>query len=127
MKLLQVLMVALLGCVVWQQYAAFMLIQSETSENSDARERGRYQLVQLSAMRRDQFMVDTQTGRLWEVVCTRPGKDVGECEERKLDPVMYSDKMMTQGDNVSPLSSKKAQGLVGRRAQLGEWVTCSAL
>ena len=30
---------------------------------------GRFQLVQLSAMRRDQYLIDTQTGRIWNNVC----------------------------------------------------------
>lgn len=32
---------------------------------------GRYQLVQISQARRDQFLVDTQTGRVWNVVCSK--------------------------------------------------------
>ena len=67
------------------------------------REKGRYQLVQLSDMRRDQFMVDTQTGRLWEVVCVKPGQNVGECDERKLDPVLYRKDLLAQPGDIAPL------------------------
>jgi hypothetical protein len=30
---------------------------------------GRFQLVQLGSMRRDQFLIDTQTGRIWNKTC----------------------------------------------------------
>jgi len=30
---------------------------------------GRYQLIQLSDMRRDQFLLDTQTGKIWSRTC----------------------------------------------------------
>ncbi|MGZ3770049.1 MAG: hypothetical protein ACXVCP_00445 [Bdellovibrio sp.] len=30
---------------------------------------GRFQLIQLSEMRRDQFMIDTQTGKIWSKSC----------------------------------------------------------
>lgn len=31
---------------------------------------GRFQLIQLSEYRRDQYMIDTATGRVWEPVCS---------------------------------------------------------
>lgn len=31
---------------------------------------GRFQLIQLSDFRRDQYLLDTQTGRLWSNVCS---------------------------------------------------------
>lgn len=30
---------------------------------------GRFQLIQLSDMRRDQYMIDTQTGKIWSKGC----------------------------------------------------------
>ncbi len=32
---------------------------------------GRFQLVQISEYRRDQYLVDTQTGRVWVQVCSK--------------------------------------------------------
>lgn len=32
-------------------------------------EGGRFQLIQLGDMRRDQYLLDTQTGKLWTPVC----------------------------------------------------------
>ena len=34
---------------------------------------GRFQLVQLSDMRRDQFIIDTQTGKIWRQICAVGG------------------------------------------------------
>lgn len=39
---------------------------------------GRYQLVQISEYRRDQYLLDTQTGRLWGKVCGK-NDEKGEC------------------------------------------------
>ena len=38
---------------------------------------GRYQIIQISDMRRDQFLIDTETGALWNAVC-HSSKN-GEC------------------------------------------------
>ena len=45
------------------------LIAEEPSSNL-----GRYKLLQLGTMRRDQFLLDTATGRMWTNVCPVPGK-----------------------------------------------------
>lgn len=39
---------------------------------------GRFQLIQLSEMRRDQFLLDTATGKIWNKVCIR--FESGECK-----------------------------------------------
>lgn len=39
---------------------------------------GRYQLVQLGSARRDQYLLDTATGKVWQRLCLVPVKD--ECE-----------------------------------------------
>ncbi len=41
---------------------------------------GRYQLIQLSDMRRDQFLIDTETGKFWSKTCAIPGETAGDCE-----------------------------------------------
>lgn len=43
---------------------------------------GRYVFGQISDFRRDQFLLDTQTGRLWQVV-------VDDKENKKLQPVLF--------------------------------------
>lgn len=55
---------------------------------------GRYVFGQISEYRRDQYMLDTQTGRLWQIV-TRKGKNPDGSESTGdgfsiLDPVPYS-------------------------------------
>lgn len=40
---------------------------------------GRFQLIQLSNMRRDQYMLDTQTGKIWSKVCLVT--HAGNCEK----------------------------------------------
>jgi hypothetical protein len=47
--------------------------KSNTGTNS-----GRFQLIQLSDMRRDQYLLDTQTGKLWTNVCYL--KEGDDCE-----------------------------------------------
>lgn len=41
-------------------------------------EGGRFQIIQLSQFSRDQFMIDTATGRIWQNVCVKAGKN-NEC------------------------------------------------
>ena len=67
---------------------------------------GRFVLGQISSMRRDQFMVDTQTGRLWTIVCTKTGP-AGDCTSQALQPVMYVD---SAGENFSLAPPPPAQG-----------------
>lgn len=67
---------------------------------------GRFVFGQISSMRRDQYMLDTQTGRLWTIV-------VDEKEHTKLQPVPY---VQIMGDEAyAPDSWKDVtdyQGLV---------------
>lgn len=42
---------------------------------------GRFQLIQLSSMRRDQFLLDTQTGKIWSKACyVKTTADVADCD-----------------------------------------------
>lgn len=42
---------------------------------------GRYQLMQLGTMRRDQYLLDTQTGRIWQSTCYYSKSDTGnDCD-----------------------------------------------
>lgn len=45
-----------------------------------ASENGRYVFGQISEMRRDQYMLDTRTGKLWKIVAASIG--VGELKTR---------------------------------------------
>jgi hypothetical protein len=51
-------------------------------EDLTAKSVGRYQLVQLGQMRRDQFLIDTATGRVWNNVCEYNSKphDGSNCD-----------------------------------------------
>jgi len=51
---------------------------------------GRYAMGQLSGARLDQFMLDTATGRIWQVTCMKPGID-GVCNHLALQQVVYLD------------------------------------
>ena len=68
MKPLHIIVIALLGITAWQQYAVPKATQQPIRQTPES-EIGRYQLLELSNMRRDRFMVDTKTGRVWNIVC----------------------------------------------------------
>jgi hypothetical protein len=41
---------------------------------------GRFQVLQISNMRRDQILIDTQTGKMWHYTClVRDSSDASEC------------------------------------------------
>jgi hypothetical protein len=46
--------------------------------NTKSDEQGRFVFKQISDNRRDQFMIDTATGRLWNVVCKKVKDNSGE-------------------------------------------------
>lgn len=57
---------------------------------------GRYVFGQLGAMRADQYMLDTKTGRVWQLICTVPHKDEktkkvspSQCDQTALQAVGY--------------------------------------
>lgn len=56
---------------------------SSGSKHGAATWGGRFQLIQLSEFRRDQFLLDTDTGRMWGIACTKDGKN-GQCEMQSL-------------------------------------------
>lgn len=51
-----------------------------------------YTILQISDMRRDQFVIDKRTGRVWTVVCwdNKQSKDGVSCDERVLQPIRYA-------------------------------------
>jgi hypothetical protein len=73
---------------------ALLLISPSTARDSlapDAHQsvlasaNGRYVFGQISEMRRDQFMLDTQTGRLWQLMLVSTNEEGGN----ELMPVPY--------------------------------------
>jgi hypothetical protein len=50
---------------------------------------GRFVFGQVSDYQRDKYLLDTQTGRMWNIVCIGPEKD-GQCP-RGLEPVIFVD------------------------------------
>lgn len=40
----------------------------------------RFEIVQLGTFRRDQFLLDKETGQIWGKVCLVPGKGGADCE-----------------------------------------------
>lgn len=54
---------------------------------------GRFAFGQISDFRRDQYMLDTQTGRMWQIVCYPVVKDKpidGDNCFKVLEPVLYA-------------------------------------
>lgn len=53
---------------------------------------GRYVFGQISAMRRDQYLLDTQTGRVWQLVCAEKDKnDSSKCNLTAFDAMVFFD------------------------------------
>lgn len=53
---------------------------------------GRYVFGQISESRRDQYLLDTQTGRLWVQACIASNKeDPKQCAQTGLVPVSFTD------------------------------------
>lgn len=52
--------------------AATVHAESATPKNSVLAGSGRYAFGQISDFRRDQYMLDTQTGKLWKIVSHKP-------------------------------------------------------
>lgn len=50
---------------------------------------GRFVFGQLSELRRDQYMLDTKTGRLWQKVIAKVGKPGEETEVSVLEPIYF--------------------------------------
>lgn len=50
---------------------------------------GRYVFGQISSARRDQFMLDTQTGQIWQMVCLHAAQGETPCSRVTLVAVQY--------------------------------------
>lgn len=54
--------------------------------NGSGSKDGRFQIVQISEFRQDQFLIDSQTGRLWRAVCAAPGDGLNQCRYTIWEP-----------------------------------------
>jgi hypothetical protein len=75
-----------------------LLLFSSTSEFAQASSGnvlsapgGRYVFGQISDHRRDQYLLDTQTGRVWVITCAKRESDKISCEMLALEPVIFND------------------------------------
>ena len=69
---------------------AAMLVGSAHSEpGTSLSGNGRYAIGQISSFRSDQYMIDSQTGRLWKINCASLSNNV--CQKEVLVPVVYMD------------------------------------
>lgn len=68
---------------------------------------GRFQLIQLGEYRRDQFLIDTETGRIWNSICVvtgspDPKKASSECQGTLAWEEMYVENLHTLKAGPSP-------------------------
>lgn len=78
--------------------------------NNNSTGNGRFQLIQLSSMRQDQFMIDTRTGKIWQRTCL--GND-GQCaleawQLMEIEGITHSEKSIL--DEAQFLSKKAKLG-----------------
>jgi hypothetical protein len=81
MKIFALLLVLLIGAPASAQ-------KSSTLSHPD----GRFVFGQISDARRDQFMLDTATGRLWQITCMQVDEKktgMDQCGWTALAPVVY--------------------------------------
>ena len=83
--------VAALAFAVLTTASALAQQQKEPSGRVLSSANGRYVFGQVSEYRRDQYMLDTQTGRLWKIVSAKSkGADGSETSYEVLEWVPYS-------------------------------------
>ena len=73
-------------------FCALLFSASAVADAKLATINGRYVFAQISNMRRDQYLLDTQTGKLWRVVCIEEDpKTPSECGRSVMMPVEFTD------------------------------------
>lgn len=50
---------------------------------------GRFVFGQISEYRRDQYLLDTHTGRVWQVACQKKDENTKQCELSVLSPMLF--------------------------------------
>jgi hypothetical protein len=72
-----------------------------TNSSGNTNSSGRFQVVQLSQMRKDQILIDTQTGKMWKYTCFKTSAD--GCSVEAWAPEMIID-INTSYEKVFKLS-----------------------
>jgi hypothetical protein len=74
-------------------FAMPALAQSATTNKGEvlAAHGGRFVFGQVSELGRDKFLLDTQTGRLWRLVCLKSDEPGKGCKAEVLDAIPYYD------------------------------------
>lgn len=77
--------------------------QSQSAGGSVMAGPGRFVLGQLSGFRRDQYLLDTQTGRVWILSCLKPNeKDSNSCDVPALVASVFVDATGNVGGYLPP-------------------------
>lgn len=84
--------VVLLFCSVNFALAQESAKPSLATQKMLSSENGRFVFGQISEYRRDQYVLDTKTGRLWQKVVAKVGKPGEETEVDVLQPIYYETK-----------------------------------
>lgn len=81
---------AVLLCLALMFMAGSVSAQAPTKQTSPSTP-GRFQLVQLGDSRTDQYLLDTQTGRVWHTACATPSETaVNKCAREMFDELEVS-------------------------------------
>ena len=78
---------AIITCIGLLIFSATCAAEEQRKKNVISSENGRFAFGQISDFRADQFMLDTKTGRLWQLVVSKPSDGSGE--NRLLQEVPY--------------------------------------
>jgi hypothetical protein len=77
-------------------FAFFSTAMAQDSKSSPAKssktlssEKGRFVLGQISDFRSDQYLLDTETGRVWSIGVTRTGEQGKDSEIKVFQPVLF--------------------------------------
>lgn len=92
MKVAQYLIISALLAYSSISYAADALKVTPPQQKVLSNTNGRFVFGQISEYRKDQYMLETQTGRLWSITVTNLAKEgAAPVEMTVLSPVLYSD------------------------------------
>lgn len=76
MKLIMlILAMGLMGCDGKPKFDPDQYLREKASQNVE-----RYKLIQLGSFRRDQFLLDSSTGKMWNPRCTKLAKGGIDCD-----------------------------------------------
>lgn len=78
---------------------------------------GRFQIVQISDNRRDQFLIDTETGRMWTKVCS--DNRAVDCNVWMWREEIIQDRMLSDSE-ASNLTHKKQTGFLKKMFNMND-------